>query len=117
MFDRQPPAPPSLRNRRTTGERLRDALLEIAGSKAIILAHREKSWASITFAGSRHSIELGFEGREAVHAGEQFIVTLPDHEFGIPGRLVAEAAVVEAVHRLDPPSLRVTCDLLLLEDA
>ena len=36
---------------------------------ATILSHA-RSWASITFAGGRHRIELVFEGAEAVAAGE-----------------------------------------------
>jgi hypothetical protein len=115
MLDRQPPVSPGPRTRRTSGERLRDALLALAGPGKIE-AHREKNWASITFAGARHTIDLGFDGAAAVEAGELFIAALPDHEFAIPGQIVAEATVVEVEHRLDPPSMRVTCELLLLED-
>jgi len=115
MFNTHAPKPPSVRTRRTPGERLRDAVLAVAGSGTIV-AHREKSWASITFAGARHTLGLTFEGREAVRAGELFIAGLPDHEFAIPGQIVAEANVVEVEHRLDPPFMRVDCELLLLED-
>jgi hypothetical protein len=117
MFDRQPPASPSLRTRRSAGERLRDAILDLADHKAVVLAHNETSWASITFAGARHKLLLAFSGASAIEAGEQLVASLPDHEFAIPGQLVAEAAVVEVDHRLAPPSMRVTCELLLLEDA
>ena len=116
MFDDQPPAPPAMRTRRSAGERLRDALLDLAARRATVLTHRETSWASITFAGARHRVELAFDGAQAVESGELFVAALPDHEFAIPGQLVAEATIVEACHRLDPPSLRVTCELLLLED-
>jgi hypothetical protein len=115
MFDRKPPAAPGLRARRGTGERLRDALLDLAG-RATVVSHREKSWASITFAGARHSFELVFDGEDSIEAGERFIAVLPDHEFAIPGQIVAEATVVEVDHRLDPPLMQVTCELLLLED-
>ena len=116
MFDAQPPKRPCIRARRTPGERLRDAVLALAES-ATLVAHGEKSWASITFAGARHTIELAFEGRDAVQAGEVFIAALPDHEFAIPGQIVAEATVVEVDHQLAPPLMRVTCELLLLADA
>jgi hypothetical protein len=117
MFDRQPPAPSALRTRRCAGERLRDGLLDLTDRAAVILTHNETSWASITFAGARHKLVLAFDGPAAVEAGELFIAALPDHEFAIPGQLVAEAAVVEVDHQLNPPFMRVTCEILLLEDA
>ena len=111
------PTRPRLRTRRNPGERLRDALLELGAGQGTILTHSEKNWASITFAGARHRLEIAFEGAAAVEAGEAFIAALPDHEFAIPGQLVAEATIVEVDHRIDPPSMRVTCEVLLLEDA
>ena len=117
MFDCQPPAPPSLRTRRSAGERLRDALVDLVDRRATVVTHREKSWASVTFAGARHTIQLVFDDEEAVEAGELFIAALPDHEFAIPGQLVADATVIAVDHQLVPPSMRVTCELLLLEDA
>lgn len=105
------------RTRRSAGERIRAALLDLADGQAEVRAHRETSWASITFAGARHRVELAFGGADAVAAGEAFIAALPDHEFAIPGQLVADATVTAADHRLDPPSLAVTCEVLLLEDS
>ena len=115
MLERKTQAPP--RARKSGSERLREALIALADGHARMSTHREKSWASITFAGARHHVELVFEGAVAVAAGERFIAELPDHEFAIPGQLVAEATVAEVDHRLDPPSMRITCELLLLEDA
>ena len=105
-----------MRPRRGPRERLAEALLTLAEGKARIASHSEKNWASITFAGARHRVELVFEGAQAVEAGECFIAFLPDHEFAIPGQLVADAAVVEVEHLFDPPLLTVTCELLLLEE-
>jgi hypothetical protein len=103
---------------RGTSARLRQALLELAGGMASVLRHDEKSWASITFAGTRHRLELAFEGDAAIQAGEMFIVFLPEHEFMLPGQLVADAAVTAVDHRLAPePRLTVSIELLLLEEA
>ena len=104
------------RARRQPRNRLREAMLELAGPHAAILSHDEKSWASITFAGARHRLALEFEGAEAVQAGELFIAFLPEHEFAIPGQLVADAAVTAVDHRPDPPRMQVRCELLLLEE-
>jgi hypothetical protein len=103
--------------RRAATDDLRDALLELAHGQATILAHAEKSWASVTFAGARHRLELLFDGEEAIEAGELFIALLPEHEFDIPGQLVADATVTEVDHRLQPQRMQVSCELLLLDEA
>lgn len=103
--------------RRGTTERLRDELQALAGGHATILAHSEKSWASVTFAGTRHRLDLAFEGADAVEAAESFIACLPEHEFAIPKQLVADAAVVEVDHRIGPdPRMDVRIELLLLDE-
>lgn len=111
-----PALPRAPRGRRTASDRLRDALIELAEGQGRIASHRETAWASVTFAGARHRLELLFEGAEAVAAGETFIAELPEHEFAIPRQLVADAAVTEVDHRLAPPRLAVSIELLLLED-
>ena len=104
--------------RRSTSDRLRDALQQLAGGQARIASHRETAWASITFAGTRHRLEILFAGAGPVAAGEQFIADLPDHEFTLPGQLVADAAIAEVDHRLAPePRLAVTVEMLLLDDS
>lgn len=104
--------------RRTTTDRLREALLALAEQRGEVLIHREKAWASITFAGTRHTLSLRFTGSEAVAAGERFVAALPEHEFAIPGQLVADATVSEVEDRFLPePLLVVGCELLLLEEA
>ena len=97
---------------------LLSALLELAGGKAELIRHAERAWASVTFSGSRHTVLLAFTGAEAVAAGEQLIAALPDHEFTLPRRLVADAAVVAAEHSLLPePRLTAEIELLVLDDA
>lgn len=101
----------------TATESLRAGLLALAGGMATILFHGEKSWESITFAGTRHRLELVFEGEEAVQAGQLFIAFLPEHEFDIPGQLVADAAVTNVDQQLEPPPrLQVSIELLLLDE-
>ncbi|WP_247711363.1 hypothetical protein [Qipengyuania gelatinilytica] len=112
----KPPRPPH--TRRSASDRLRTALMVLCQHQGQVITHTEKSWASITFAGTRHSLSLLFAGEKAVEAGESFVASLPEHEFAIPGQLVADAGIVEVEHRLSPsPRMVVQCDLLLLEDA
>src|SRR3990167_334664 len=105
------------RPRRSLADRVRDALLELAEAQAQVLSHKETPWASITFAGTRHELVVEFAGIAAGKAGERFIAALPDHEFAIPGQLVADATV-SAVEHSCMPELRsvVTAVLLLLEE-
>ena len=103
--------------RRSPGERLREELQALAGGHAEFVSHSEKSWASITFAGTRHRIELAFAGADAVEAAESFIAFLPEHEFAIPKQLVADAAVIAVDHRIGAdPRMEVQVELLLLDE-
>ena len=110
-----PMAPRKLR--RNPANRLLGALHDLGESHPIVLRHEERAWASITFAGSRHTLTLRFAGDAAVAAGERFIAALPDHEFAIPRRLVADAAIVAVRHALLPgPSLEIECEVLMLDE-
>lgn len=107
----------AFRPRRTLADRVRAALMELSGGRGTVLAHGETAWASITFTGSRHEVVLEFCGAEAVACGEELIERLPDHEFALPGQLVADATVTEVDHRFGAMErLEVTAVLLLLEE-
>lgn len=113
-----PPPPPKRKIRKGPGARLRDALLALMDQHGQIEHHHEHAWASITFAGTRHTLRIGFDGEDAVTAGEDFVTILPEHEFALAGQLVAEATVTAVEHSLLPhPRMLVECELLLLEDA
>ncbi len=106
------------RPRRTVSDRVREALLLLAEGRADLLTHEEKAWNSITFSGTRHEVMLDFNGAESVAAGEDFIANLPEHEFRIPGQLVADATIGEVDHRFGADErMVVTAVLLLLEEA
>jgi hypothetical protein len=105
------------RTRRTPWLQLLSALLELGQGRAELLRHSERAWASVTFSGTRHAVVLAFSGKEAVVAGEALIDGLPDHEFTIPGQLVADAAVVRVEHTALPePRLEVEIEVLMLDE-
>ena len=104
------------RPRRLPGDRLAHALMLLAGDQARIARQSEANWASVTFAGTRHCFDLVFEGEAAIEMGEDFIADLPEHEFAIPGQLVADAEVTKVDHRPMPPLMKVSCELLLVEE-
>jgi len=106
------------RPRKTTADRLREAVLAICGGMGAVLTHEERAWASITFSGTRHELVLRFEGIEQVEAGELLIEQLPEHKFTLPGQLVADATVTVVDHRFGvDETLTVTAVLLLLEES
>ena len=112
------PSPAPLRARRTTSDRVREAVIMLAEGRGELITHEERAWNSITFSGTRHEIVLEFCGTEDALAGEDFIASLPDHEFTIPGQLVADATVREVDHRFGAMErMQVTCVLLLLEES
>jgi hypothetical protein len=107
-----------LRTRRTLADRVRTALKALAGGHGTVLSHDEKAWASITFSGTRHEVVMEFCGPEAVAAGEELIERLPEHEFNLPGHLVADATITKIDHHFGAiERLEVTAVLLLLEEA
>ena len=103
--------------RRDPANRLIAALFALGGGHGALVRHEERAWASITFAGTRHTLAFRFAGEAGVRAGEAFVAALPEHEFAIPHRLVADATVVAVRHALLPtPTLEVECEVLMLED-
>jgi hypothetical protein len=93
------------------------AVMELAGPSAELIHHSEKAWASATFSGARHTISLGFGGAAASEAAEHFITALPDHEFVVPGWLVADATIVSVDQRVLPsPHTLVEAELLVLDE-
>ena len=96
---------------------LLSALLELAQGQGELISHSERPWASVTFSGTRHTLTITFTGAEAVAAGEDFIACLPEHEFAIPGKLVADAAIVRIEHTVMPSvTLIVEAEVLLLDE-
>jgi hypothetical protein len=108
---------PHPRVRISQGERLQRAVLALAGAQAELMQHSEAPWASVTFAGTRHTIVLRYEGWEACDAAEELMAALPEHEFTIPRTLVADAAVVRLEQSLLPePCMTLELALLLLDE-
>ena len=105
------------RSRRTPWMQLLSTILELGDGQAELVRHSERAWASVTFSGTRHSVVLAFCSDAAVVAGEALIEALPDHEFSIPGHLVADAAVIRVEHvALPQQRLEVELEVLMLDE-
>lgn len=97
--------------------RLLSEVLALGGPRVDFLRHSERPWNSVTFSGSRHVVAMAFTGVEAIDGGERLIATLSDHEFAIPGHIVADATISAVEHENGPvPRMTVEAELLLLED-
>ena len=119
LFD--PDAPFELKSRqrraRSPWMPLLSAVLELASGQAGLLRHAERCWASTTFTGTKHTVTLVFTGIEAQAAAEHFVERLGEHEFAIPGQLVADASVVGVEQEMLPePRFTVEAELLLLDE-
>lgn len=96
--------------------RLLIALLDLGGPDCDLCEHAEHDWASATFTGTRHSVTLRFTGYAGLTAAEDFMLALPDHEFDLPGQIVADASILAVDQSLLlRPALTLTCELLLVE--
>jgi hypothetical protein len=96
---------------------LLNAVLGLAGEHAVLLSHNETTWASITFSGTRHIVALEFVGETGAEAAERFVEALPEHEFTIPHKLVADAAVTGVEQAILPERrTRIEAELLLLDE-
>ena len=90
----------------------------LAGPSAELLWHEEKAWDSAMFSGAWHTIALGFLGIEAIAAGEAYVAALPDHEFPVSCRFVAEAKVISVEHLTGSlPQMKVEAKFLWVDQA
>lgn len=89
---------------------------DLAQNHAKVVSHDVRRWASITFTGSAHRLELSFSGHDGVGGGELFVAALPEHEFAFPGYICADAYVQSIEHTLKPAALKATIELLLLSE-
>ncbi len=64
-----------------------------AGGMTVILSAETTPWASMTLTGARHRIALRLAG--AAEAG-RLAAMLPEHDFALPGHLVADIGAVAA---------------------
>lgn len=98
-------------------DQLREAVLSVGGRFGTVVFHHEKAWSSTIFSGARHTLRIEYNGPAEVECGEKLIEDLPEHDFSIPGQLVADAGVEHVEHRLKGnPRMVVTATLLLLEE-
>lgn len=94
--------------------RLRRALTAsatVAGTRIEIARSEATRWASATFTGARHELELRMI---ATDAAERWLADLPDAELTVAGHLVADLKIVAMTQA--GVDLSVTLEVLTLEE-
>lgn len=92
-------------------------LCAVVDNKCRVLFHSETPWISMTFAGSRHTIDMQFLGEEEITAGEALIATLPGSEGRMAGQLMVSASILWTERRfLTQPSLTARIEIMALND-
>lgn len=77
-----------------TAAKLIRAVMEICGEDSELVGAHEREWASATFSGARHSLDLLIPTNGEGVALPDAIARLPDHEFDLVGEIVADCAVI-----------------------
>lgn len=84
----------------------------LAGPDVRILLKKEKSWASITFSGTRHYLIINAAGNGGAQSMNRLIKHLPKQAFDLPGHFVADLLIRD--HEPDDQEIRV--DILTIID-
>jgi hypothetical protein len=72
-----------------------------------------RPWASITFSGERHRLDLRLSGTDAGKAADAFLDGLSEREFDLRGHVLADVALVGDVR--DGDSVCLTLEALTVE--
>lgn len=117
---RPPAAPPPRRrivphNPADAHARLLRALADLAGPDARIASSASRPWASATFTGAQHDVMLILEGQDCAGRLAGLAAELPDHEFRIPGHIVADVAVDDVEYGQDSKA-RIVLKVLTIQD-
>jgi hypothetical protein len=95
------------------------ALLNRAGverDRILLSDFRSVDWQSLTFSGERHEIALRIPGPGAAEVGRRIADGLAEHEFALPGHVVADIAIVGEPRENGDGSLVLKIEALTLAD-
>ncbi len=100
--------------RRDAADMLSAALVGASAGHGRIVRRTGKAWASATFTGMRHTIEMDFTGPQDVAAGKALAAWLHEREFNLKGHIVADISVTQETHVADTLTLEI--EALTVED-
>jgi hypothetical protein len=77
----------------STAAKLIRTVLAICGDGSELVRAHEREWASATFSGARHNLELLVPVEDKAAPLPAAIAALPDHDFELAGEIVADCAI------------------------
>ena len=95
------------------------ALLQRAGidrNRILLTEFRSTAWNSLTFDGERHVIRLRIPGPGAAAVLARLVGGLEEHEFAIPGHVVADIAVAGDPAPQDDGAILIDLEALTVAD-
>ncbi|MEQ1509563.1 MAG: hypothetical protein ABL909_04075 [Sphingopyxis sp.] len=95
--------------------RICQKVLTLIGPAAELIEAQERPWASATFSGARHIIILRIPLADDAASAPAILSSLPDHEFALPGEIVADCTVtMQDKVRKDNGTTMLICTVELL---
>lgn len=95
------------------------ALLNRAGierDRILLSEFRSVDWQSLTFSGERHEMLLRIPGPGAALVARRIADGLAEHEFDVPGHIVADIAVCGETHEDPAGAVMLRIEALTLID-
>lgn len=89
------------------GTQLQEQIRMIAGSECHVRLKRERPWASITFSGTRHRIEVVYSGNGCEDKARRLAKDLPETEFDLTGHFVADLLAEVDITAASDPVIRL----------
>lgn len=87
------------------------------GCGLTIEALERRNWASVTFSGERHRLELRLQGEDAGAAADAFLPGLAEREFDLRGHILADIAVISEERDEEGGWARLSLEALTLESS
>ncbi|MEH6756906.1 MAG: hypothetical protein V7676_05290 [Parasphingorhabdus sp.] len=95
------------RRRRDTGVLLLEQIQRIVGLDFTVSMVRERPWASVTFSGTRHKVQIKRLAQTRSPAMTSWSRKIADHEFTLPGHFVADLLVVDETRQCNSFTLEI----------
>ena len=83
-------------------------------SEVLLTEVRSVDWHSLTFDGERHEISMRFTGPGAEREADRMLDGLEEHEFTLPGAIVADISVAGRCVGLDDGSVSIAIEALTI---
>jgi hypothetical protein len=88
----------------------------VARDRILLTELRSIEWQSLTFVGERHLVTLRLPGPDSADILNRLTLGIEEAEFGIPGHLVADIALVGSPVREDDGAVLLNLEALTIAE-